>query len=206
MFSHGRLRRAGADRDGGGDGFDSAEALRAGSRAASGRCRPRTSGCPGLLGAAALTDTFFVWRIYAPDAQAVIVATFWIGLTATAALVALPRPRVSVAANVLIALGSVFLVLRSSASPRAADAVTIASPSGKWQVVNGGRSTLVNATDAGRERNAIDFVQLVDGKTYQGDRAAWNTSNLRRPAARVADGRVTRRSTPPGLPVGGTHA
>ena len=59
-----------------------------------------------LLGAAALTGMFFIVRIYTPDAQALLVGAFWVGLAAMAILVALPRRRISPAANVLVALGS----------------------------------------------------------------------------------------------------
>ena len=58
-----------AGRDGGATDPARRSARRAGSRHRGGRCRPATSGCSWrLLGAAGLTGTFFVWRIYPPDA------------------------------------------------------------------------------------------------------------------------------------------
>ena len=163
-----------------------------------------------LLGAVAgLTGTFFIWRIYLPDAQGILVAAFWVGLAATAVVVAFPRPRISVVANVLVALGSVFLVgqlVRIPTPP--ADAVTIGLPFGdEWQVVNGGRSTLTNAHwTLDVERNAIDLVQLIDGKTYRGDRSRLENFNIfGDPLIAVADGRVTAAvDGQPDLPVGGT--
>jgi len=162
-----------------------------------------------LLGAAGLTGTFFVWHIYLPDAQGVVVAAFWVGLAATAVLVAFPRPRISVVANVLVALGSVFLVVQLVRIPTPpADAVTIGVPfSEEWQVVNGGRSTLISAHwTLDVERNAIDFVQLVDGKSYQGDPSRLENFNIfGDPLLAVADGRVTAAvDGHPDLPVGGT--
>ena len=45
-----------------------------------------------LLGAAGLTGTFFVWRIYTPDAEAFVVAAFWVGLAADRRPGRLPPP------------------------------------------------------------------------------------------------------------------
>jgi hypothetical protein len=61
----------------------------------------------GLVGTAGLSGMLVIWRIYAPGTSAVFA--FWAGLAAMAVLAAFPRPRVSVAANVLVALGSIFL-------------------------------------------------------------------------------------------------
>lgn len=68
-----------------------------------------------LLAAAGLSGAFYVWRIYAPDAQAYIVGAFWVGLAVTAVLVAFPRRRISATANVLAGLGSVFFAVYLSA-------------------------------------------------------------------------------------------
>ena len=163
----------------------------------------------GLLGAAGLTGTFFVWGIYLPDARGAVVAAFWVGLVAAAVLVAFPRPHFSVMANVLVALGSVFLAVQLIRIPTPPpDAVTIGVPfSEEWQVVNGGRSTLVNAHwTLDVERNAIDLVQVVDGKTYRGDRSRLENFHIfGDPLLAVADGRVTAAvDGHPDLPIGGT--
>ena len=76
-----------------------------------------------------MPGTVFVWKIFAPDAYALIVGAFWVGLAAIAVLVLFPRRRISVAANVLIALGSLFLavqLVRIYSGP--SNAVTIGVP------------------------------------------------------------------------------
>ena len=57
------------------------------------------------------------------------------------------------------------------APPR--DAVTIGVPlAGEWQVVSGGRSALVNNHwTLTVQRHAIDVEQLVDGRSFDGDRS-----------------------------------
>ena len=99
-----------------------------------------------LLAAAAVPGTLYVWRAYAPDAAAFIVAAFWVGLAAAAVLVAFPRRRISLTANALAVLGSVFLVVQLVGTVSAPqDAVTIGVPlTGRWEAISAGRSALVN--------------------------------------------------------------
>jgi hypothetical protein len=161
-----------------------------------------------LLGTAALSGTFYVWHVVAPDAYAIVIGAFWVGLAATAVLVAVPRPRFSVASNVLVALGSLLLLVQLVGAARGpTDAVTIGVPfTEEWQVASGGRSTLVNAHfSLGVQRDAIDFVQLVDGKTYDGDRSRLENFHIfGAPLLAVADGRVTAAvGSHPDEPVGG---
>jgi hypothetical protein len=163
--------------------------------------------CLALLAATSLTGTFSIWRIYAPDAYGFIVGTFLAGLAATAALAIVPRRRISVVANALIALGAVFLavqLVRIHTEP--ADAVSLGVPfTERWEVASGGRSTLVDGHwSLDVQRNAIDFVQLVDGKTYRGDRSRLENFNIfGDPLLAVADGRVTSaESSRPDLPIG----
>jgi len=161
-----------------------------------------------LLGAAGSAGTLFLWRIVAPDAQALIVGVFWIGLSAMAVLSAVPRPRISPTANVLIALASILLAAQLVAmSSRPTDPVTIGVPfSEEWAVASGGRSTLVNSHwSLTVQRDAIDFVQLVDGKTYRGDRSRLENFHIfGDPVLAVADGRVTAAAgSRPDEPVGG---
>jgi hypothetical protein len=161
-----------------------------------------------LLGTAGLSGTFFVWRIFAPDAYPVVVDAFWVGLAATAVLVAVPRTRTSLAATVLALLGSIFLagqlvgVVRDPVDP-----VWIGVPvTGEWRVVNGGRSTLVNPHQALRvQRDALDVLQLVDGRPYRGDGTRLDDHfAFAQPLLAVADGRVTAAvDGAPDLPVGG---
>ena len=148
-----------------------------------------------LLAAAGLAGTLAVWRVLASDAEALIAGAFWIGLLATALLVAFPRRRISVATNLLLAMGSVFLavqLVRIHSGPT--DPVTIGVPfAEEWSVASGGRSTLVNSHwSLNVQRDAIDFVQLVDGKTYRGDKSRLDSYYIYGdPLLAVADGRVT---------------
>ena len=161
-----------------------------------------------VLAAAGLPGTFDVWRIYAPDAQAFVVGAFWVGLAAAALLVAFPRRRISATANVLALLASVFLaasIVGTVSGPR--DAVRIGVPfTDRWDVASGGRSALVNNHwTLAVQRDAIDFVRLVDGKTYRGDRSRLeNFFIFGQPLVAVADGRVTEAvDAHADLPVGG---
>ena len=148
-----------------------------------------------LLAAAALAGTLAVWQVFAPGAEGLIAGAFWIGLLATALLVAFPRRRISVATNLLVALGSVFLavqLVRIHSGPT--DAVTIGVPfAEEWYVASGGRSALVNSHwSLNVQRDAIDFVELVDGKPYRGDKSRLESYYIYGdPLRAVADGRVT---------------
>jgi hypothetical protein len=127
-----------------------------------------------LLAAAALPGTLYVWRAYAPDAAAFIVAAFWVGLAAAAVLIAFPCRRISLTTNLLAVLGSVFLVVQLVGAVRAPrDAVTIGVPlTGRWEAISAGRSALVNNHwTLTVQRDAIDIVMVVDGKTSRGDRS-----------------------------------
>jgi murein DD-endopeptidase MepM/ murein hydrolase activator NlpD len=124
-----------------------------------------------LLGAASLPGTFALYELIAPDTRRTIVLAFWVGLVAIALLTLVPRRRISVAANVLVALGSLFLVVqlvRIERGPK--NAVTIDLPlEGVWFVASGGRSSLVNEDYPLRvQRNAVDLLQVIDGQTHLG--------------------------------------
>ena len=162
-----------------------------------------------LVAAAALPDTLYVWRSYTPGADVFIVAAFWVGLAAAAVLVAFPRRRISLTTNVLAVLGSVFLVVQLVGTVRAPqDAVTIGVPlAGRWEAISAGRSALVNNHwTLAVQRDAIDIVGVVDGKTYRGDRSRLESFPIfGQPLLAVADGRVTEVvDGHPDLPVGGT--
>ena len=151
-------------------------------------------GLPCASGRCQHAGTVFVWKIFAPDAYALIVGAFWVGLAAIAVLVLFPRRRISVAANVLIALGSLFLavqLVRIYSGP--SNAVTIGVPFTEMEVASGGSSILVNSHwSLTVQQNAIDFVQLVDGKTYREDKSRLeNFYIFGDPLLAVADGRVT---------------
>jgi murein DD-endopeptidase MepM/ murein hydrolase activator NlpD len=125
----------------------------------------------GLLGAASLPGTFALYEFIAPDSHRTIVLAFWIGLAVLALLALVPRRRISLAFNFLVALGSLFLVLQLVEIERGPeDAVAIDLPfEGVWFVASGGRSPLVNGHYPLRvQRHALDLFQVRDGKTHRG--------------------------------------
>src|ERR687893_2456633 len=112
-----------------------------------------------------------------------------------AALAVVPRPRVQVATNVLVAIGTVFLavqLVRIYAPP--ADPVAVEPPlAGEWAMLAGGRSALVSHHHpVPTVSNALDFVLLdEEGRGYEGDRArerAWY--GFGEPVLSPADGTV----------------
>ena len=102
-----------------------------------------------------------------------LVISLGVGALVMAALALVPRRRVQVATNVLVALGTIFLAIhlvRIYTPP--ADPVAIDPPlAGEWETVAGGRSTLLSHHySAPFVRDALDFMQLdEDGRGYQGD-------------------------------------
>ena len=191
-------------------GSGSARCPRAVSGAEPGRCRPANLWLfLALLAAAGLPGTFYVWRAYAPDAAGVHRRGVLGRPGRAAVLVAFPRRRISSTANVLAVLGSVFLVVQlvgTVSGPR--DAVTIGVPlTGRWEAISAGRSALVNNHwTLTVQRDAIDIVRVVDGKTSRGDRSRLeNFPIFGQPLLAVADGRVTEVvDGHPDLPVGET--
>ena len=92
-----------------------------------------------------------------------------LGAAVMAALALVPRRRVQVATNVLVAIGTVFLavqLVRIDTPPD--DPVVVDLPlAGDWAMLAGGRSTLLSHHYLHpSESNAVDFVRLVDGHGY----------------------------------------
>ena len=143
--------------------------------------------CCGLLGGVlAAGGTHYARIVFSLNAAQfdVVIATFAAGLVLLAALAVVPRRRVYVATNVVVALLSGFLALqlvRISVPPT--DPVVLDSPlTGEWFVFNGGRSVLLNGHSP-NESNAIDFMRLgANGRTH--------TGGSRRPADRLRRLRV----------------
>ncbi|MDD7967978.1 M23 family metallopeptidase [Actinomycetospora lemnae] len=161
-----------------------------------------------VLAAAGLPGTLVVWRSYLPGAEPFVTVAFFAGLALAAALVAVPRPRVSVVTNVLALLGSVVLVAQlvgTVGAPR--DPVTIGLPlPGRWDAISAGRSALVNNHwTLTVQRDAVDVVVLVDGRTHRGDGTRLEDfAVFGQPVLAVADGRITEVVDGlPDLPVGG---
>src|SRR5215208_179215 len=124
-----------------------------------------------------------------------LVVSLGVGALVMAALALVPRRRVQVATNVLVAIGTVFLavhLVRIYTPP--ADPVAIDPPlAGEWETVAGGRSTLLSHHySAPFVRDALDFVQLdEEGRGYQGDpKRAESWYGFGEPVLAPADGTV----------------
>jgi murein DD-endopeptidase MepM/ murein hydrolase activator NlpD len=123
----------------------------------------------GVVAAGGMHRVRIEYSLNEPQFNAVI-AGLAAGLVLLAVLALVPRHRVYVASNVVVALLSGFLVVQLvQVSASATDAVVLDSPlSGEWFVLNGGRSALLNGHNPG-ESNAIDFQLLGDnGRTHTG--------------------------------------
>ena len=102
-----------------------------------------------------------------------LVISLGAGALVMAALALIPRRRVQVATNVLVAIGTVFLAIqlvRIYTPP--ADPVAIDSPlAGEWAMLAGGRSALISHHyRTPIVSNAVDFVRLdEEGRGHDGD-------------------------------------
>ena len=99
-----------------------------------------------------------------------VIAVFAAGLVLMAGLAVVPRRRVYVATNLVVALLSGYLALQLVQINRSpTDAVVLDSPlAGEWFVFNGGRSVLLNGHSP-NESNAVDFVRLgANERTHTG--------------------------------------
>ncbi len=129
------------------------------------------------------------------DAQfGLVTAIFAAGLALLATLALVPRPRVSPAINLVVALCSAFLALQlGTISTPPSEAVVLDSPlAGEWFVSNGGRSVLLNGHSA-NESNAVDFMRLgANGRTHTGGSGAPLSSyaGFGWPVLAPADGRI----------------
>jgi hypothetical protein len=137
-----------------------------------------------------------------------LVISLGVGALVMAALALVPRPRVQVATNVLVAIGTVFLavqLVRIYAPP--ADPVAVEPPlAGEWAMLAGGRGTLVSHHyPAANVSNAVDFMRLDgEGRGYRGDRArAESWYGFGAPVLAPADGTVVSVSdVHPDEPIG----
>ena len=124
----------------------------------------------------------------------VVFGAFAVGLVVLAALALVPRRRVYVATNVVVALLSGFVAVQLvSISVPSGDAVTLGSPvAGQWFVQNGGRSVLLNGHLLGQNQ-AVDLQQMgADGRTHTGGSGAPLTDyvGFGMPVFAPADGRI----------------
>src|SRR5215212_6999390 len=121
----------------------------------------------------ALVGSFFSLPLPERIPYRPLVITLGVGALVMAALALVPRRRVQVATNVLMAIGIIFLAIqlvRIYTPP--ADPVAIDPPlAGEWAMLAGGRSTLIShhySTPV--VRDALDFMRLdEEGRGYQGD-------------------------------------
>ena len=121
----------------------------------------------------ALVGSFFSLPLPERIPYLPLVIALGVGALVMAALALVPRRRVQVATNVLVAICTIFLAIqlvRIYTPP--ADPVAIDPPlAGEWAMLAGGRSTLIShhySTPV--VRDALDFMQLdEDGRGYQGD-------------------------------------
>lgn len=140
-----------------------------------------------------------------------LLVALGVGAVMMAALAIVPSRRVQVPTNALVAIGTVFLavqLIRISVPPT--DSAAVTSPlAGEWQIVSGGRSVLLShhfSTQTPFVRNALDFVQTVDGRGYVGDPKqlkSWHGYD--QPVLAPADGTViTVSDIHPDEPIGKT--
>ncbi len=166
--------------------------------------------CGALLGgvvAAGGTHFARIWLSLNHAQFLVMLAVFAAGLVLLAALAVVPRKRVYLATNVVVALLSGFLALHlAQASATRTDAVVLGSPlAGEWFVLNGGNTVLLNGHSP-NESNAVDFLRLgANGRTHTGGGGAplADYAGFGWPVLAPADGRVVEVSDGyPDMPAG----
>ncbi len=128
--------------------------------------------CVLLAGVVAAGGTHFArtWFSLDDGQMGLLLAVFALGLVLLAALALVPRRRVYLATNVLVAAFSAFLAVQLvHISVPAIEPVALGSPlTGEWLVLNGGHSSLLNGHSP-NESNALDFVRLgANGRTHTG--------------------------------------
>src|ERR671921_1333613 len=172
-----------------------------------------------LFGGAILAGTFAIvpaqvgspFSLPLPDRipyQPLVIALS-VGTLVMAALALVPRRRVQIATNVLVAIGTVFLAIqlvRIYTPP--AEPVAVDPPlSGEWAMLAGGSSALLSHHySTPNVRGALDFVQLVEGRGYDGDpKRAESWYGFGDPVLAPADGTVVSVSDiHPDEPIGKT--
>jgi murein DD-endopeptidase MepM/ murein hydrolase activator NlpD len=153
--------------------------------------------CAALLGAVLTVGGAHVARtafsLNAAELN-VVTASFAGGLLLLAALALVPRRRVYLATNLVVAMLSGFLALQlGQLSVPLADPIVLDSPlTGEWLVSNGGRSVLLNGHSP-NESNSVDLRQLgANGRTHTGgdDAGLADYAGFGSPLLAPADGRV----------------
>jgi hypothetical protein len=127
-------------------------------------------------GAFALVPAFdgFLFKLPLPNLMPYppLLIGLGVGALVMAALALVPHRRIQIATNILVAIGTVFLafqLVRIHVPPN--NPVSLDLPvAGGWTVTAGGRSEFLSHhyKDA-YEKDAVDFLQLVDGRAFHGD-------------------------------------
>jgi murein DD-endopeptidase MepM/ murein hydrolase activator NlpD len=165
----------------------------------------------GILAAGGVHYARIAFSLNAAQFNAVITA-FAAGLVLLAALAVVPRRRVYLATNVVVALLSGFLALQLVHISIPRSAIVLDAPlAGEWFVLNGGRSVLLNGHSP-NESNAVDFQRMgTNGRTHTGGAGAPLTDypGFGSPVLAPADGRIVEVTDAyPDMPPGtnGDHA
>ena len=101
-----------------------------------------------------------------------LVVAFVLGLVAFVLLCLVPLRRVRLGSNLLVTAATIFLAAQLISVYRPpVDAVTVSSPlAGEWWVGHAGHAELVNYHyTATTQRNALDIMQVVDGRIHRPD-------------------------------------
>ena len=166
--------------------------------------------CCGLLGGVLAAGGAHIARIaFSLNAAQfnTMIAAFAAGLVLLAAVAVVPRRRVYVATNAVVALLSGFLALQLvQISIPPTDPVVLDAPlAGEWFVSDAGRSVLLNGHSP-NESNAVDFRRLgTNGRTHTGGAGAplAEYPGFGLPVLAPTDGRIVEvtdghADTPPG--------
>jgi hypothetical protein len=173
----------------------------------------------GLFGAIAIATPTFTLLTgplglrLSPAGHRVVTVLLVVAAAALAVLALVPRRRVYLATNFLVAIGWGFLAVQLVGINRApSDPVVIDWPlAGEWYVIHGGRSDLINAHYPSslpligpEQADALDVIQVQNGRSFSGD-SQQLTSYLAfgQPVLAPGDGIITDLAdTLPDLPIG----
>jgi hypothetical protein len=175
----------------------------------------------GLFGAIAVATPTFTLLTgplglrLSPGGHRVVTVLLVVVAIVMAALALIPRRRIYLATNLLVAIGWGFLAVQLLGINRSpSDPVLIDWPlAGEWYVIHGGRSDLINAHYPSslpligpEQADALDVIQVQNGRSFSGD-SQQLTSYLAfgQPVLAPGDGIITDLTdTLPDLPIGTT--
>jgi hypothetical protein len=173
----------------------------------------------GLFGAIAIATPTFTLLTgplglrLSPGGHRAFTVLLVVAAVVMAVLALVPRRRIDLATNLLVAIGWGFLAVQLVGINRApSDPVLIDWPlAGEWYVIHGGRSDLINAHYPSslpligpEQADALDVIQVHNGRSFRGDPKQL-TSYLAfgQPVLAPGDGIITNLTdTLPDLPIG----